>query len=131
MTGWTNTIGSGWITGAPLVVKTEEVHLMLLVKLPLLGTKVGDLAVCWNDGEWQVAHVPTLAWFRKAVPPGRYQKETLVSWCHKVQQELRDDWEALAKLTPETYEDDGTDEYEPILAIKDRIREHCLAVPVI
>lgn len=112
-----------------LLPQSAELTVNINRKHTVRGTKVGDLLVhesvdAW--GEWQVSHVPTLVSFMKAIPSGKWSHDQLVAWCGKVQADLRDDWERLAKLDYDSYLDvDDRAHYA-----KERIRKHCLGTPV-
>ncbi len=90
--------------------------------------QVGDLAVHKDlyplpqgNKWWQVTHVPTLTRFN-VVSNGLHKQANLIEWCKKVQEQLKDDWKALAQLTPETYIERSI--------FKDRIMELCQRIPV-
>lgn len=106
------------------------------------ATQIGNLAVhphltMW--GSWQVSHVPTKVHFMKAVPELKinqkfgsinsimdYTQEQLINWCKTVQQSLRDDWNVLAQLTEENYNEWS----KPVQAAKDRIQAMCRATKI-
>lgn len=100
------------------------------------GVRVGDLIVHRHPSMWEtvfvVSHVPTLVSFEKAVldepdDTPYWSERRLIDWCKKVQQSLREDWELLSTLNIRTYNNNDS---RHIVAAKDRIQKHCLAVTV-
>lgn len=108
-------------------------------------TIVGDLALEYDDNGWNIFHVPTLTLFSKAIPGYipvdsinnlnmitneyenkecyEYEKDQLLNWMKKVQENYPTSWTMLRCLTPEDYEDKGK-------SAKDIILKWCLSVKV-
>lgn len=108
-------------------------------------TIIGDLALEYDDEGWNIYHVPTLTLFSKAVPVNHaedcishtpndftkctsncnfeYDKQSLLNWMKKVQENYPTAWTMLRCLTPETYSDSGQ-------SAKDIILKWCLSVKV-
>lgn len=111
---------------------------------------IGDLALDYDDEGWNIYHVPTLTLFSKAVPHCykheqqctdniygeicnciggpqilcyEYDKQPLLNWMKKVQENYTTAWTMLRCLTPETYSDSGQ-------SAKDIILKWCLSVKV-
>lgn len=107
------------------------------------GEIIGDLALDFSDDGWNIYHVPTLSCFSKAVPPTihhnmietedstiqdvdenfEYDREQLLAWMKKVQENYPTSWQMLRLLTPQNYADKGQ-------SAKDIILKWCLSVPV-
>lgn len=92
---------------------------------------IGDLGIHEpiNDKRyipWQVTHLPTLSRFN--VFEHLHKQETLIAYCKKVQENLKDDWLMLAKLDNKLYE---TKDLTPELVYaKDRIWKMCMEVEI-
>lgn len=94
-------------------------------------TIIGDLALEYDDDGWNIFHVPTLTLFSKAVPAKNdypsdiylYEKDELLNWMKKVQENYPTAWTMLRCLTPETYADKGQH-------YKNIILNWCLSVKV-
>lgn len=86
--------------------------------------QVGDLALHKAIYGNRITHVPTLAHITKGLPDGSRAKKDLLRWMAKVQENLKEDWVALAALTPLTY----TEVNDNILAVKERVLNHCRSV---
>lgn len=92
---------------------------------------VGDLALDFTDEGWNIYHVPTGACFDKAVPPNsdqwepefNYDKDQLLNWMKKVQENYPSSWQMLRQLTPEDFADKGQ-------SAKDILLKWCLSVKV-
>lgn len=93
--------------------------------------KIGDLALEYDDDGWEMYHVPTLTKFSKAVPGNfmkepnndSYEKDQLLNWMKKVQENYPTSWQMLRLLTPQNYNDKGQQ-------AKDIILNWCLSVKV-
>ncbi len=89
-------------------------------------TIVGDLGLDFDDDGWNIYHLPTLACFDMAVPEcdkTPYDKQPLLNWMAKVQQQYPTAWQMLACLTPDNYLEQRT-------SAKDIIQKWCLSVKV-
>ncbi len=100
-------------------------------------TIIGDLALYHDTDGWNIYHVPTLSLFSSAVPNKymrqsenlnlasdyEYDKQPLLNWMKKVQENYPTTWQMLRCLTPDDYEDKGD-------SAKRIIKEWCLSVKV-
>jgi|SRR5882762_8286945 len=99
---------------------------------------VGDLGLDFCEPEekdegWNIYHIPTLACFSSAVPfrpdaiyPAEefeYDKQPLLNWMARVQENYPTSWQVLRLLTPDIYQDNGA-------TAKEIIQEWCLSVKV-
>lgn len=125
MTGW----GNVWhqpATQRDVILYYDD------VQVKVNATVIGDLAVhshleLW--GKLQVSHVPTATSFMKAVPVGTHSVDKLINWCKLVQQHCRDEWNMLAKLTFENYDDPETIDADMEMA-KHRVQQMCRNTPL-
>lgn len=95
-------------------------------------TKVGDLALAYEDDGWTLFHVPTLQVCSKLVPCKHeykeidgydYSREALLAWMQKVQEHHKGYWASLAQLTPKNYEG-------KMQLTKDLLFTYCQSIPV-
>lgn len=100
---------------------------------------VGDLGLDFGDDGWNIYHIPTLSCFSKAVPGynkikinwgnetvescWNYDRDQLLSWMKKVQENYPTTWTMLRLLTPENFKDKGE-------SAKQIILDWCLSCPV-
>jgi hypothetical protein len=98
---------------------------------------VGDLGLDFcepgeKDEGWNIYHLPTLACFSSAVPCKfehkaidgyDYDKQPLLNWMTRVQENYPTSWQMLRLLTPDTYQDNGA-------SPKEIIQKWCLSVKV-
>ncbi len=98
------------------------------IRVVSIAEVIGDLALEYAEDGWMIYHVPTLAKFNKAVPCNpatgdSFDKQQLLNWMKKVQEEYKLIWAELRALTPENYEANGD-------RAKQIIRKWCLSVKV-
>ncbi len=100
---------------------------------------IGDLGLEWPSGPeegwegWCIYHIPSATKFMKAIPPRvnievnddaySYNKQPLLNWMKRVQENYPTSWQMLRLLTPNDYEGKA-------VRPKEIIQQWCLSVKV-